>query len=316
MAVLETLEKWRAQAAQMRAEIARLNLPAKARPTNDLPCSSTASFPVVRSGKDVWDFVPEPELQDVDGDLEHDSNSSSSSHASWDENARHGADWLARKCVLVASRRNGLSTDALQSQVADILSSGCSQDEIQSLLTDLIGFDHLDFVARLLSHRQEITASLSKQAVVEVDGRRLLTKVEREEALRRRDYEHKNALLPQHASKEQQYPHVYRSFAANNTLSHSGRKYALPVGSERLQLDKYDEYLIPAGRKGTLQPGQRLVPISELDGLCRTTFNDYKSLNRMQSLLYPVAYTTSENMLICAPTGAVSPGCAFSEKTK
>lgn len=26
----------------------------------------------------------------------------------------------------------------------------------------------------------------------------------------------------------------------------------------------------------------------------------------MQSLVYPVAYRTSENMLICAPTGAVS----------
>ena len=28
----------------------------------------------------------------------------------------------------------------------------------------------------------------------------------------------------------------------------------------------------------------------------------------MQSLVYPVAYQTSENMLICAPTGAVSNG--------
>lgn len=26
----------------------------------------------------------------------------------------------------------------------------------------------------------------------------------------------------------------------------------------------------------------------------------------MQSLVYPVAYNTNENMLICAPTGAVS----------
>jgi len=41
-----------------------------------------------------------------------------------------------------------------------------------------------------------------------------------------------------------------------------------------------------------------------MDGLCRRTFKGYKSLNRMQSLVYPVAYQTSENMLICAPTGA------------
>lgn len=47
------------------------------------------------------------------------------------------------------------------------------------------------------------------------------------------------------------------------------------------------------------------MPISEMDGLCRMTFKGYKTLNRMQSLVYPVAYHTSENMLICAPTGAV-----------
>ncbi|KAK0627137.1 Sec63 Brl domain-containing protein [Immersiella caudata] len=41
-----------------------------------------------------------------------------------------------------------------------------------------------------------------------------------------------------------------------------------------------------------------------MDGLCRGTFRGYTALNRMQSLVYPVAYKTSENMLICAPTGA------------
>lgn len=53
-------------------------------------------------------------------------------------------------------------------------------------------------------------------------------------------------------------------------------------------------------------PGQKLVEITEMDGLCKRTFSGYKTLNRMQSLVYPVAYHTNENMLICAPTGAVS----------
>jgi antiviral helicase SLH1 len=43
-----------------------------------------------------------------------------------------------------------------------------------------------------------------------------------------------------------------------------------------------------------------------MDVLCKKTFKGYKTLNRMQSLVYQVAYETSENMLICAPTGAVS----------
>ena len=69
---------------------------------------------------------------------------------------------------------------------------------------------------------------------------------------------------------------------------------------------KYEEYTIPAGKVGTLGAGRKLVQISEMDCLCKRTFKGYKTLNRMQSLVYPVAYETSENMLICAPTGAVS----------
>jgi antiviral helicase SLH1 len=69
---------------------------------------------------------------------------------------------------------------------------------------------------------------------------------------------------------------------------------------------KYEEYSIPASKVGTLGAGRKLVQISKMDGLCKRTFKGYKTLNRMQSLVYPVAYETSENMLICAPTGAVS----------
>ena len=303
MTALHTLEKWRAQVAEMRAAIASLSLPARPHSTNWIASSATNSI-VAASGKVIWHFVAEPELDNVDDDFKNSENLCDD--LSVDNASPHGVEWLAKKCASIASRRDGLSPDALRRQVAEILSSGHSEDEIQSVLIDLIGFDDLDFVTHLLSHRQTITGSLSKPAVAEVDGRRLLTKAERNEALRRRGRQHKNAPLLPKLTRDEQYPHVYRSFAANNTLSHSGRRYALPVGSECLQLDKYEEYIIPAGRKGPLLPGQRQVEISELDGLCRGTFKAYKSLNRMQSLVFPVAYGTSENMLICAPTGAVS----------
>lgn len=133
-----------------------------------------------------------------------------------------------------------------------------------------------------------------------------MNKSQREEALRRKDRDHKASPLAGTRVKEEDYPHVYKSYSAGNTLSHSGQRYALPFGSTRKEFDKYEEYSIPAGRAGTLLPGHKLVPIADLDGLCRNTFKGYKTLNRMQSLVYPVAYKTSENMLVCAPTGAVS----------
>jgi len=69
---------------------------------------------------------------------------------------------------------------------------------------------------------------------------------------------------------------------------------------------KFEEYTIPAAKVGTLATGRKMVKIEEMDGLCKRTFEGYQTLNRMQSLVYPIAYQTSENMLICAPTGAVS----------
>lgn len=101
-----------------------------------------------------------------------------------------------------------------------------------------------------------------------------------------------------------QYPHVYRSYDSGNILSVGGKKYRLPLGHEEIKHEKYDEHVIPATKVGTLAAGQKLVKIIDMDGLCKRAFMGYKSLNRMQSLVYPVAYKTSENMLICAPTGA------------
>lgn len=63
--------------------------------------------------------------------------------------------------------------------------------------------------------------------------------------------------------------------------------------------------MIPATKVGTVQVWEKLVRVKDMDNLCNKTFKVYKSLNRMQSLVYEVAYTTNENMLICAPTGAV-----------
>ena len=172
-------------------------------------------------------------------------------------------------------------------------------------LAEIVGFDDLDFVIELISHRQEVLKSLANSGNREGVLALLQTEAERAETLRRQDYEHKNAIIaPAQNRGEPQYPHVYKSHTAGNLVGPGGKKYALPQGSERTIHEKYEEYTVPATKVGELGPGRSLVMISDMDGLCQQTFKSYKSLNRMQSLLYPVAYRTNENMLICAPTGA------------
>lgn len=47
-----------------------------------------------------------------------------------------------------------------------------------------------------------------------------------------------------------------------------------------------------------------LVPISAFEPCVQVAFKGYKTLNRMQSKVFPTGYGTNENLLVCAPTGA------------
>ena len=284
--------EWRSQFASIKAALAQIKIPP---PAIDLdlelfeePSSSD------NAERDIWDLISDDDETD---EFESDEVAY--------ESPETGVDWFFQKCASLASKMD-TSAAAFEGQIAEILGSKRSEDELQSHLTDLVGFDDLDFVIELLANRDSITAALAATPSTTQGGTRLLSKAERDEALRRKDFEHKSAPLAATRSKDPQYPHVYKSFHANNTISHSGKRYGLPLGSERRQFEKYEEYCIPPGKVGTAGPGQKLVQIADMDGMCRSTFKGYKTLNRMQSLVYPVAYKTNQNMLICAPTGAVS----------
>ena len=173
-------------------------------------------------------------------------------------------------------------------------------------LSDNLGYDNLDFVIELMTHRSQVVPTEPSEPAPPDDALDYLqSKRQRAEILLLQDHEHKTASLqPVQTRNEPQYPHVYKVHSAGNSMALGGRKYRLPNGSTRTEHEKYEEYLIPAAEKETLGAGKRLVEVSEMDGLCRKSFKGYKALNCMQSLVYPVAYKTNENMLICAPTGA------------
>ncbi|KAI1093636.1 Sec63-domain-containing protein [Rostrohypoxylon terebratum] len=295
----EAEARWREQFAAMKAALADLKLPGK-NPSIESELNldfdlDDEDFTSGNSGDDVWDFIDDSEEDLYSSDFIEKANGQPGGGS-------YGPAWLSQQCSIIASK-NGLSSDAFQAQVLDVLNSQRSEEELQSQLTDIVGFDDFEFIIEVLSHRHEITSSFAAQEPSGPTGR-LLTKAERDEALRRKDLEHKNATLAPSMHKEVQYPHIYKAFNAGNTLSHTGAQYGMPVGTERKEKEKYEEFIVPAGKTGTLLPGHKLVNIADMDGLCRRTFKGYKALNRMQSLVYPVAYKSSENMLICAPTGA------------
>ncbi len=324
LSVVESAEaQWLSQLAAMRAALADLKLPLPQ--TNDsLAKMYEADFDIDdeissgNSGDDVWDFISNEDGEEYSSDLVDGVEISPEIRQ-----VPYGPEWLKNECVRLAGSKQGLSTEDLQGQIIALLASDSGEEELQSTLTDVIGLEDLDFIIELISHRKELIAPPPPSfSPADTGLGRLQTRRQREDALRRQDYEHKHAALGPRLDRDgPQYPHVYKAHLAGNILSAGGRKYAVPQGSERKEHEvcfhisplgltdtkqKYEEYSIPASKVGTLGAGRKLVQVSEMDGLCKRTFKGYKTLNRMQSLVYPVAYETSENMLICAPTGAVS----------
>lgn len=236
-ASLESAEaQWQAQLAAMRAALADLKLPPKninaesASYIPDVNFVEDDDFTSGNSGDDVWDFISDDEADSYGSDLNEDLIPEAAVGG-------YGLDWLKIKCVSLAARKQGLSGEDLEQQILALLVSDSAADELQSTLTDIIGYDDLDLVIELISHRKEITsaAPLGNNTSGSVIGK-LQTKRQREEALRQQDYEHKHAALgPSLLRDEPQYPHVYKAHSAGNTLDSRGRKYALPMGSERVE---------------------------------------------------------------------------------
>ncbi|KAH3916623.1 hypothetical protein HBI56_048130 [Parastagonospora nodorum] len=296
--------QWLEQLAAMRKAIAELNLPAEGQKPpaygDDIEFDDD-DFSGTASGEDIWDIISDEYEDEYSSDqLEQFSDLPTGG-------SPYSQQWLAKKCAGVAQRSSGLDARALKDQLSAILASDSNDEELQMMLADIVGYDELDLVADLISHRKKILQS-QHHAIRSQDNEavgRLQTRAERDEALRRQDFEHKHAsLAPAMDRKGPQYPHVYRTHEAGNKLSAYGKKYALPPDHKHHDNNLYEEYEIPAMPVGTIGVGRKLIEIAELDGLCQRTFKGYKALNRMQSLVYPVAYKTSENMLICAPTGA------------
>ncbi|KAL6244363.1 putative steryl acetyl hydrolase mug81 [Rhinocladiella similis] len=299
--------QWLAQMEAMRQAIVELILP----PSNDESQMYGADIDLDDElsddvDDDIWDVESE-----VDESPPSDTNDDYTNGFKTPDPSSEGLfdrSWLHSKCAAFARSRHGLEAEDLEQQIIALLASDISDDELQMSLAEIIGFDDLDLVIELISHRKEILAP-PRSTTRQTDGlfSQLQTRQEREAALRQQDYEHKHtALAPAFDRSTPKYAHIYKSdsAASGNMLDVSGKRYGLPVGSTRNDYAKYEEYSVPATKVGSLGVGQKLVNIADMDGLCKRTFKGYKSLNRMQSLLYPVAYTTSENMLICAPTGA------------
>jgi pre-mRNA-splicing helicase BRR2 len=83
----------------------------------------------------------------------------------------------------------------------------------------------------------------------------------------------------------------------------TNKKCDLPDTSWRAMKKGYEEVHVPAVRS-VIPKDERLISISELPKWTHSAFQGMEKLNRVQSKMCNVALQSSENLLLCAPTGA------------
>lgn len=83
----------------------------------------------------------------------------------------------------------------------------------------------------------------------------------------------------------------------------TNKRCELPDKSWRAQKKGYEEVHVPALRP-VIPPNERLVDIADLPEWMHPAFGGIRSLNRVQSKMVDAALNSSENLLLCAPTGA------------
>lgn len=78
----------------------------------------------------------------------------------------------------------------------------------------------------------------------------------------------------------------------------------LPAGTKKSVTPGFEEVDMPAAQKLDAPPPGGLVEIELLESWAQLAFPGTQRLNRIQSAVFDTAYGSSENMLVCAPTGA------------
>src|SRR5438270_9896791 len=79
----------------------------------------------------------------------------------------------------------------------------------------------------------------------------------------------------------------------------SNKKCKLPEGSFKRSKKGYEKVHVPAPKPKPFADNEKLIPINEL---LTKAFKGARTLNCIQSQIYPVAFEQDKNLLVCAPT--------------
>lgn len=167
--------------------------------------------------------------------------------------------------------------------------------QLDNDLNELLDYEHNDLVVKCIENRWRIVftnkmATESQESVLQ-EMRDLKLDSLADELLKREVHER----IPQRISLEK----IIFSTKAEST------KITLPEGTFQENKKSYDIITVPPPQQPELTEDE-ILPTSALPGWAQEAFpsNETTTFNRIQSKIYPQAFETDNNLLICAPTGA------------
>ncbi|ESK97545.1 activating signal cointegrator 1 complex subunit 3 [Moniliophthora roreri MCA 2997] len=213
---------------------------------------------------------------------------------------------------LISKLRLKPNFNTILPSIHSLLSSNRSDDEVSAELVEILGFDDIELVMQVVSSRPSLVHEMEQLLTVHTfhDAPPMDSFDPLHVQLRMEQKLRENAARPLFSGtvipEPERLPHVYTSsnMSQGNILSHTGSKYLLPIGTDRKLYEEYEEVIVPPAKPVPPRETERLIPVSGLDRLAKGCFPGYSTLNRIQSIVYPTAYGSNENMLVCAPTGA------------
>jgi activating signal cointegrator complex subunit 3 len=271
-------------------------------------------------------------------------NNSNNSHMSFNSSTNNviDAQWLLERCEQHIVATNGIfSPKELGNNILAAIKAGKKDEgKLQADLFNLLGESGFDFLLLLFEKKSDLcliknvdqpsTKHKKRQtkfvrpessSVIGGVGVQVASTVDKEthKALKRE----RRRLKRQGLTEEEIDAELFGGEKKHSTLAPTETKSnlnenglrpetsntarfqrSLPKGTKRIVHDQWEEVIVPAPNEPPPSQLTPLVPTTDLPDWAQLAFRGMKSLNRLQSQVYNSAFNTSENLLICAPTGA------------
>ena len=233
--------------------------------------------------------------------------------------------WLQR--LVSTAYPDAVTSTAKTTEALNILSSEANLRDVENSLMDLFDYDHFQIV-RILTKNRDVIVWCTKLSRSDENDRMNVEVAMREKGVGwiikalsgdrskavaggdAMDVDSKKSALPTTGTlapgtvvQPRKTVDLESMIFAQGGHLMSNKKCKLPEGSFKRSKKGYEEIHVPAPKQKPLAPGD-LIPITDLPPWTHEAFKGAKTLNRVQSKLYPVAFGTDEPILLCAPTGA------------